>query len=342
VDANGQGWLFAGWSDGGAATHSVTSPVAARTYTARYVAAARLAPTADAFVRGGTSAAVNYGTQSGIDVKRSAMADNMREGYLKFDLHNVSSIGIARLRLFGALQDTRNTNVPTAVYSVASSTWAETGLTWNNRPSGTSPALDTAIVANAVPSWHEWDVTSYLRAEKAAGRSTVSLVLRNTVTSSPATVFNAREASSNDPELFVASETSGSEVAGDIVLRAGDATTIAGLWRRLADTSAAGGLRLSQPDAGAPKRDTPLASPSNDVNIPFTAEAGQPYRLWIRGRAERDSYANDSAFVQFTNSVDQAGQPIARWRSCWNPATAAAWRAGAGKTMATAPACSGR
>jgi hypothetical protein len=161
-----------------------------------------------------------------------------------------------------------------------------------------------------VPSWHEWDVTSYLRAEKAAGRSTVSLLLRNTVRSSPATVFNAREASSNDPELVIAPETSGT--ADDIVLRAGDATTIAGLWRRLADTSAAGGFRLSQPDAGAPKRETPLASPSNYVDVPFTAEAGEPYRLWIRGRAERDSFANDSAFIQFTNSVDQTGQAIAR------------------------------
>jgi glucose/arabinose dehydrogenase/PKD repeat protein len=310
VDPNGQRWLFAGWSDGGAATHSVTSPTAARTYTARYVAAARLAPTADTFVRGGTSAAVNYGTQSGIEVKKSAMVDNMRDGYLKFDLRNVSSIGIARLRLFGALRDARNSNVPTAVHSVASSTWTETGLIWNNRPAGSTAALDTTVVANAVPSWHEWDVTSYLRTEKAAGRSTVSLLLRNTVTSSPATVFNAREASSNDPELVIAPETSGT--ADDIVLRAGDATTIVGLWRRLADTSAAGGFRLSQADAGAPKRETPLASPSNYVDLPFTAEAGQPYRLWIRGRADRDSYANDSAFVQFTNSVDQSGQPSAR------------------------------
>jgi hypothetical protein len=161
-----------------------------------------------------------------------------------------------------------------------------------------------------VPSWHEWDVTSYLRGEKAAGRSTVSLLLRNTVTSSPATSFNAREASSNDPELVIAPQTSGTP--DDIVLRAGDATTIAGLWRRLADTSAAGGFRLSQPDAGAPKRDAPLASPSSYVDVPFTAEAGQPYHPWIRGRADRDSYANDSAFVQFTNSVDQSGQAIAR------------------------------
>lgn len=310
VDANGQAWLFAGWSDEGAATHSVTSPATARTYTARYVAAARIAPTADAFVRGGASAPVNYGTQAGIEVKRSAANDNVREGYLKFSLSTVQSIGMARLRLFGALGDSRNTNVPTAVYSVASSTWTETGLTWNNRPAGSSAAIDTTIVANAVPSWHEWDVTSYLRAEKAAGRSTVSFLLRNTVSSSPATVFNSREAVSNDPEVLITPATS--VAAGDIVLRAGDATTIAGLWRLAADASAAGGFRLSQPDAGAAKRATPLAAPANHVDVPFTADAGQPYRLWIRGRADRDSYANDSAFVQFTNSVDDKGQPVAR------------------------------
>ena len=309
VDNNGQAWIFAGWSDGGAATHNLTSPATGATYTARYVPAARIAPTADAFVRGGIYAGVNYGTRSSLEVKRSASSDNSREGYLTFDLSGATSIGMARLRLYGALADTRNSNVSTAVHGVSNTTWTESGLKWSNRPAA-GAAIDTAVIANATPGWHEWDITAYLRAEKAAGRSIVSLLLRNPVSSSPPAIFNAREAAANAPELFIAAETSAAPV--DIVLRAGDARTIAGLWTLVADATAAGGSRLSQADAGAPKRTAALAAPQDYVDVPFTAEAGVGYRLWIRGRAARDSYSNDSAFVQFSTSVDDKGQAMAR------------------------------
>ena len=39
----------------------------------------------------------------------------------------------------------------------------------------------------------------------------------------------------------------------------------------------------------------------------FNAEAGRPYRLWIRGRADSNNYANDSVHVQFSGSVNQSG-----------------------------------
>jgi hypothetical protein len=46
--------------------------------------------------------------------------------------------------------------------------------------------------------------------------------------------------------------------------------------------------------------------------LTFTAEAGRPYRLWIRGKADSNSWSNDSVFVQFSNSVTAAGTPIYR------------------------------
>jgi Hydrazine synthase alpha subunit middle domain len=36
LDANGDGWVFAGWSDGGAATHTITTPTAPAIYTATF------------------------------------------------------------------------------------------------------------------------------------------------------------------------------------------------------------------------------------------------------------------------------------------------------------------
>jgi len=40
--------------------------------------------------------------------------------------------------------------------------------------------------------------------------------------------------------------------------------------------------------------------------------AGQAYRLWIRGKAEKDSWQNDSTFVQFSGSLDATGAPAFR------------------------------
>ena len=87
---------------------------------------------------------------------------------------------------------------------------------------------------------------------------------------------------------------------------------LAGAWSVENDATAAGGRRLYNPNAGAAKITTPLASPASYVDLAFNAEAGRPYRLWIRGRAERDHYANDSVHVQFSGSVDRGGSAVYR------------------------------
>ena len=98
---------------------------------------------------------------------------------------------------------------------------------------------------------------------------------------------------------------------GDVVLYAGRASVYSG-WRPVSDASGAGGIAIAHPDAGASKLSAPLASPTNYFEMTFNAEAGTPYRLWIRSKAERNSWANDSLFIQFSGSVDESNQPI--WR----------------------------
>ena len=44
----------------------------------------------------------------------------------------------------------------------------------------------------------------------------------------------------------------------------------------------------------------------------FSAQAGTPYRLWIRGKAQNDSPYNDSVFVQFSGSTDATGSALYR------------------------------
>jgi hypothetical protein len=95
-------------------------------------------------------------------------------------------------------------------------------------------------------------------------------------------------------------------------LYAGESTVVAGAWRVAVDSSAAGGRRIWHPDAGAAKLASPLANPVNFLELTFNAEAGRPYRLWIRGKADGDAWQNDSVFVQFSGSVDSAGNAVNR------------------------------
>ena len=97
----------------------------------------------------------------------------------------------------------------------------------------------------------------------------------------------------------------------DIVLYAGKAPSRAGNWRIEPDSSAAGGSRMRYADTGLPKLE-PVASPTHYFEMTFNAERGVPYRLWIRGQADANSTNNDSAWVQFSGSVDAYGNPIFR------------------------------
>jgi len=108
----------------------------------------------------------------------------------------------------------------------------------------------------------------------------------------------------NDGTILPASRT--------IVLYTKDATAVQGHWRPVDDPTAANRTRLEQPNAGVPKIPTPVADPANYFELKFTAEANTGYRLWMRGRAQGDSYNNDSVYVQFSGSVTGAGAAIDR------------------------------
>ena len=94
----------------------------------------------------------------------------------------------------------------------------------------------------------------------------------------------------------------------EVVLYAATDTQLSGpLWTTVADASAAGGRRLYNPNAGAPKVTTPAANPASYVDIPFIADPTQTYKLWIRLKADGNNFANDSVWVQFTGSTTAAG-----------------------------------
>jgi hypothetical protein len=96
------------------------------------------------------------------------------------------------------------------------------------------------------------------------------------------------------------------------VLYASETTAKVGNWLVEADATAAGGNRIRYPDAGGPKLTTAFANPAHYFETTFNAQAGVAYRLWMRGKADANSTNNDSAFVQFSGSVDSNGTPVFR------------------------------
>jgi glucose/arabinose dehydrogenase len=99
---------------------------------------------------------------------------------------------------------------------------------------------------------------------------------------------------------------------GEVVLHAWRSSSVHGTWRLVADATAADGKRLEHPNAGAPKIVPALAAPADYFELTFTAQKNQPYRLWVRGRAQANDYNNDSLYVQFSDSVTAAGTPVFR------------------------------
>jgi hypothetical protein len=98
----------------------------------------------------------------------------------------------------------------------------------------------------------------------------------------------------------------------DVVLHAPAVQIQGGRWKAVADPTAATGTAIENADAAEPKIATALSNPASYIEAAFRAAPGVPYRLWIRMRADRDSYSNDSVHVQFSGSVNSAGAPSTR------------------------------
>jgi phosphatidylserine/phosphatidylglycerophosphate/cardiolipin synthase-like enzyme len=118
--------------------------------------------------------------------------------------------------------------------------------------------------------------------------------------------FSSAGISDYSPMLVVTTSPNSSPGPSEVVLYAAKAPVRIGKYTVFADAAAAGGQRLDNPDAGAPTVTQPLPSPPTYIEISFSASAGVPYRLWIRGKASNDSGYNDSVWIQFSDAVTDA------------------------------------
>jgi hypothetical protein len=100
--------------------------------------------------------------------------------------------------------------------------------------------------------------------------------------------------------------------SAEIVIYASDVSRMVGDYQLVNDATAAGGRRLWNPNRNRAKILSASASPANYAEFTFHAEKGRPYRLWIRGSGERNTWSNDSAYLQFSGTVNAAGAGVSR------------------------------
>jgi RHS repeat-associated protein len=141
---------------------------------------AGLTPTADATIST-HSDNTNFGLLSDLESMLTTGAGNIHWSYFRFDTSSIpsgASIASVKLNLYGRTMDSKLA-LPAQVFSVADTTWSETGITADNRPPTGATALANTSIIDGTFRWYEWDVTGYVLAERAAGRNVISLAVKN-------------------------------------------------------------------------------------------------------------------------------------------------------------------
>ena len=264
--------------------------------------AVRVEPVADAYVRDGSAAGTSFGGAATLEVKTTGAAGNTRIAYLRFPLAGVpASVASARLRLYGRRSLT--SAALDAAYAVASLTWSEAGLTWNNRPAlGERQGPGVNVTTSA--QYYEWDVTPFVQAQKTAGASAVSLAVRmeSAVDHAPDT-FQSKEAASNRPELVV---TAGPPALGGhykiLARHSGKAVVVQG-------ASTSNGANVFQWTYGG--------AATNDEWL-FTAIGGGYYKITAR-------HSGKAMVVQ--NAATANGGDVIQWSYTSAPAANDEWAA---------------
>ncbi|UXX79404.1 sulfatase-like hydrolase/transferase [Reichenbachiella carrageenanivorans] len=152
-----------------------------------------LTPTQDAYVRGGESADLNFGSEIDLDVKQGGNPDFYRKAFLTFDVSSFEGASSATLKLY----TTTSKAAPVTLYE-ADNNWSESTITWNNAPAlGTE--ISTLQIGN-VKQYYEWDVTSFVH-ENAGGL--VSFGLYDPSADNSHITFTSKDALGNHPQLVV-------------------------------------------------------------------------------------------------------------------------------------------
>ena len=167
--------------------------------------ATSFSPVADAYVRAGTYASQNFGSDISLAEKNSDAVAFDRRTFLQFDLSNVANTSITKATLKLYVTSLVEGTAPISVFGVTSNSWTESSITWNNQP-----AFGSQVASSSLPTtgWASFDVTPFVNSRLALDKK-VSLMLWDTVQSIKLATFNSRENGSNMPVLEVTGATTG-------------------------------------------------------------------------------------------------------------------------------------
>ncbi|QRR02452.1 CBM96 family carbohydrate-binding protein [Dyadobacter sandarakinus] len=161
-----------------------------------------LLPEEDAYVRGGSYADQNFGSEAGLDVKGGSREDLNRATYLKFSLAGINSLTKARLRIYGYNHEPELGSVVTVdIHTLDNDDWNENTLTWNTAPQGMMKEI-AIFGAYSTARYYELDVTKYAKSW-AAGDKVITLVLRDNNKGKKRVIFNSKEHPLNPPQLII-------------------------------------------------------------------------------------------------------------------------------------------
>lgn len=163
-----------------------------------------LFPVADAYVRSGASAGLNFGTNNTMLIKLDGNIDNQRQAYLRWNLSGVPTNFVqARVRLTAVGVGTNG--IENGIAFVTNSAWNENNITWNNQPNG-GKRFATWLATTNGPA--EFNVTSQVQSA-LAGDAQLSLELFSlSNVGGPGTVsYASREATdlAQQPQLLLIS-----------------------------------------------------------------------------------------------------------------------------------------
>lgn len=155
----------------------------------------------DAYVQNGANAGRNFGSATELHIGTSSTAANNYDSYLRFNAGTVNGVvNSAKLRIYARLSSAGT--VATTAYAVSNTTWAYNTITWNNKPAR-GASLGSVTVSSTTYSFREIDVTSYVRAEFAAGRKVLNFAYHSVSNSTPYITAPSINATSNQPELVI-------------------------------------------------------------------------------------------------------------------------------------------
>jgi lysophospholipase L1-like esterase len=161
-----------------------------------------LLPTQNATVRSGAYANTNFNGATTLRVKNDP-PDNTRHVYLTFDTTSMPTVSSAVIKLY--VVNTGSTASRTiTVYQQPTTSWLESTITWNNAPAA-GTLIGTFNVSTTTGIYYNFDVTSYVQAQRAAGHNIVSFeLIQNMGDTNGLVDFASREATTGQPGLTIA------------------------------------------------------------------------------------------------------------------------------------------